>query len=62
MMGFLRRFSGSSAIFRQTSGATAIEYSLIAGIIAVTLYLALGVYYEALDRLFDSIIAAIPQA
>ncbi|MCF1473766.1 Flp family type IVb pilin [Agrobacterium vitis] len=44
------------------SGATAIEYSLIAGIIAVTLYLALGVYYDALDRLFDSIIAAIPQA
>ncbi|OLP42893.1 Flp family type IVb pilin [Rhizobium oryziradicis] len=44
------------------TGATAVEYSLIAALIAVSLYLALGEYYKALNNLFDYIITTMSNA
>lgn len=58
-MRFKGLICGPIAMFRQSSGATAIEYGLIAGLVAVSLYLALGVYYDALVALFDTIVAAM---
>ncbi|MBB4009318.1 Flp family type IVb pilin [Allorhizobium taibaishanense] len=46
-------------MFRQSCGATAIEYGLIVGLVGVSLYLGLSVYYDALVALFDVIIAAM---
>jgi pilus assembly protein Flp/PilA len=48
--------------FKDQTGATAVEYSLLAAIIAVSLYIALGVYYEALNNLFNFIITTMSNA
>jgi Flp pilus assembly pilin Flp len=57
-----RRIAGKKYLLDNQSGATAIEYSLIAALIAVSLYIALGVYYEALNNLFDVIISTMRNA
>lgn len=44
------------------SGATAVEYSLLAAIIAVSLYLALGEYYKGMNNLFDFIVTTVSNA
>jgi len=44
------------------SGATAIEYSLLAALIGVLLYLGLEVYYEALTAVFNIIITSLRNA
>ncbi|OLP48425.1 hypothetical protein BJF91_00170 [Allorhizobium taibaishanense] len=58
-MGFMRLICGPVSVFRQSCGATAIEYGLIVGLVGVSLYLGLSVYYDALVALFDVIIAAM---
>lgn len=44
------------------AGATAVEYSLIAALIGVSLYLGLSVYYEALTRVFGVVITSMRNA
>lgn len=59
MMGLSRLLCGSASVFRQASGATAIEYGLIAGLIGISLYVVLGIYFDSLTNLFNYIIAAM---
>ncbi|MCA6113724.1 Flp family type IVb pilin [Bradyrhizobium sp. WSM 1738] len=44
---------------RDESGATAIEYSLIAGFIALAIIAAVGMTGERLVELFESLIPAL---
>lgn len=44
------------------SGATAVEYSLLAALIGTSLYLGLEVYYEALTAVFNIIITSLRNA
>lgn len=44
------------------TGATAVEYSLLVAIIAVSLYLGSSEYYKALNNLFDYIITTMSNA
>ncbi|XAH24556.1 Flp family type IVb pilin [Xylophilus sp. GW821-FHT01B05] len=56
MSTFITRF------LRDEEGATAIEYGLIAGLIAVALVATLGNVREALVRVFEAIAGALPAA
>lgn len=44
-----------TSLWKDESGATAIEYGLIAGIMAALLVTVLGVFSEKLNNLFDAI-------
>lgn len=46
--------------WRDEEGATAIEYGLIAGVIAVGILASLGGVRDALIRLFDAVVAEMP--
>ncbi|MDQ0456516.1 Flp family type IVb pilin [Rhizobium paknamense] len=43
-------------------GATAIEYGLIAGLIAVSLIIGLGIYYDAMIKMFEYIVTTVNTA
>jgi len=45
---------------KDRSGATAIEYGLIAGLIAVAIITSVGLLGERLDGVFDTIAQALP--
>ena len=47
---------------KDESGATAIEYGLIAGLVSVVIITALGVLGTKLDALFDLIAGKLPAA
>lgn len=47
---------------RDEEGATAIEYALIAGIIAVGILMSLGQVRKAIEGLFEKIIEALDGA
>ncbi len=42
-------------LLKNDSGATAVEYGLIVSIIAVTLFVALGGYYDVMNNMFGGI-------
>jgi pilus assembly protein Flp/PilA len=42
-------------LLKNNSGATAVEYGLIASILAVTLFIALGSYYDLMNNMFGGI-------
>jgi pilus assembly protein Flp/PilA len=46
--------------FRDEEGASAVEYGLIVGLIAVALIVVLAAVGTDLDTLFDSVVTAIP--
>ncbi|MFS4550913.1 Flp family type IVb pilin [Comamonas resistens] len=48
--------------WRDEEGATAIEYGLIAGVIAVGILASLGGVRDALIRLFNAVVGALPAA
>lgn len=48
------------ALIRDESGATAIEYGLIAGLVSVAIIAALTTLGTELDALFNTISAALP--
>jgi pilus assembly protein Flp/PilA len=50
-----------SRLLRDESGATAIEYGLIAALIAVVIITALQLLGEDLNDAFNAIAAAIPE-
>ena len=52
MSGFIRR------IARDRSGATAIEYALIASLIAIVIVTAVGAMATQIGALFNSVAAA----
>jgi pilus assembly protein Flp/PilA len=54
MPGLIRRFG------KNDKGATAIEYALIAGFIAVVIAVAVGALGTQLNVLFQSVVAAFP--
>lgn len=43
------------SFLRDRRGATAIEYGLIAAIIGITLFVALGNYYDLMNNMFGGI-------
>lgn len=43
------------ALWYNRSGATAVEYGLMAAILAVTLTVALGNYYDLMNNMFGGI-------
>lgn len=43
------------ALFKDNSGATAVEYGLLAAILAVTLFVALGNYYDQMNAMFGGL-------
>jgi pilus assembly protein Flp/PilA len=43
------------SLFRDVNGATAVEYGLLAGIIGITLAVALGNYYEVMNNMFTGL-------
>lgn len=45
---------------REDRGATAVEYGLMVGLIAVVIITAVGFLGTDLDALFDQIVTAIP--
>ena len=47
---------------RSQSGATAIEYALIVGLIAAILVAAIGIFGERLHDLFDAVAAKLGEA
>lgn len=49
-----------ATLHRDTKGATAIEYSVIAGLVAVGLVLAVGFLTDGLSDFFQSITGALP--
>lgn len=55
MHGLLKRF------FVQQSGATAVEYALMAALITVVLVAAIGPLAVALTETFETVANAIPQ-
>jgi pilus assembly protein Flp/PilA len=40
------------SLLKDRSGATAVEYGVLAAILAVTLAIALGNYYELMNKMF----------
>jgi pilus assembly protein Flp/PilA len=52
MSGFIRRFA------KDRSGATAIEYALIAGLISIVIVTAVGAMATQVGALFNSVAAA----
>lgn len=48
-MRLFRRF------IKDTSGATAVEYGLVAAVISVTLVAALGNYYDVMNNMFGNL-------
>lgn len=56
VMGHFKRY------FQEESGATAVEYGLLIGILAVALYLGLSVYYQAMLNLFGFISTTVSTA
>ena len=45
---------------KQEKGATAVEYGLMVGLIAVVIITAVGFLGQDLDGLFDQIVTALP--
>jgi len=45
---------------REDRGATAVEYGLLVGLIAVAIIIAVTAVGTDLDRLFDSVVTALP--
>ncbi|MBB4350816.1 Flp family type IVb pilin [Aliirhizobium cellulosilyticum] len=43
------------SFIRDISGATAVEYGLLAAVLGITLAAALGNYYEAMGNMFNTI-------
>ncbi len=43
------------SFIKDTSGATAVEYGLIAAVISVTLAVALGNYYDVMNNMFGNL-------
>jgi pilus assembly protein Flp/PilA len=43
------------SLLKDRRGATAVEYGVMAAIVAVTLAVALGNYYELMNKMFDDI-------
>jgi pilus assembly protein Flp/PilA len=58
MLKFVKARVGK--FLNETSGATAIEYGLIAALIALAIIAAVTAVGTDLDALFDSISAALP--
>jgi pilus assembly protein Flp/PilA len=50
------------SILKDCSGATAVEYGLLAAIIGVTLAIALGNYYELMNLMFGHITNTVQNA
>lgn len=44
-----------SSFLKNNSGATAVEYGLLISILAMTLFVALGDYYELMNNMFGGI-------
>ncbi|MBP1845281.1 pilus assembly protein Flp/PilA [Rhizobium petrolearium] len=51
-----------SSLFKNNSGATAVEYGLLISILALTLFVALGDYYELMNNMFGGIADAYEDA
>lgn len=51
-----------SSLFKDNSGATAVEYGLLISILALTLFVALGDYYELMNNMFGGIADAYEDA
>ncbi|MFP5372482.1 MAG: Flp family type IVb pilin [Actinomycetes bacterium] len=47
---------------REEKGATAVEYGLLVGLIAVAIIVTVGLLGTQLNGLFDSIVDALPAA
>lgn len=45
---------------RKDRGATAVEYGLLVGLIAVAIVVTLGLLGPKLDGLFETVLAALP--
>jgi pilus assembly protein Flp/PilA len=56
---FLNRFSH---FFKDEEGASAVEYGLIIGLIAVALIVVLGLLGGGLEGLFDAVVDELPAA
>lgn len=50
-----------TAIFKDESGATAIEYGLVAALVSVSLISALGAFGGSLESMFDKVMAGLGQ-
>jgi pilus assembly protein Flp/PilA len=50
------------SLWRDESGATAIEYGLIVGVMAAVLVTVLGVFGESLKELFNAIVGKLDEA
>jgi pilus assembly protein Flp/PilA len=55
-------FKSVQAFWADEEGATAIEYGLLASLIAVAIILPVTAAGDALERVFESIVAALPAA
>ena len=43
------------SFLKNSSGATAVEYGLLAAILGVTLFFALGNYYDVMNNIFSGV-------
>jgi len=49
-------------VLKNDSGATAVEYGLLAAILAMTLFVALSSYYDSMNGIFGGIADAFKEA
>lgn len=62
MLKLIKKIQAANKFARDDSGATAIEYGLIAGLIAVVLIVAIGLAGDSLDGMFTYIAGELDNA